>query len=229
MNYPPYEPGPHSPFPSYGPPPTGDWHSVPSKARANWALGLACFPSGFTWIVAVVLAAQVIARSRDGRDHGKGMAVAALCIVGAWVLIVSVIVSAVLLVSGPPRDLDGRVTDGGRVVIPNLRVGDCLPAPEANAERLTVLIVPCSEPHNAEVYATFELEGEWTTLDEVDYASWAGCFDRFSGYVGVPMDRSSLEVMYYPPIEESFRRDKGVICMLVSSESRTSSLKSSMQ
>ena len=55
---------------------------------ARWALGLAIVPIILTWLVSAVLAGIVLARSSDGRDHGQGLAKAALAIVGIWVIFV---------------------------------------------------------------------------------------------------------------------------------------------
>ena len=157
VTHPPYEPYPVSSHPSYPAPSDRDRRlPPPSKTQAGWALGLAIIPSVITWIVSVVFACSVISRSRDGRDHGKGMAVAALVIVGVWVAI-AITVIAVLVATKAERDERGRVTDGGRSTIVGLHVGDCLPSPEANdEEQLAVQIVPCGEPHDAEVYANFD-------------------------------------------------------------------------
>ena len=71
----------------------------PSKALAGWSLGLAIFPNCLTWILAIVFACIVISRSKDGRDHGRTMSVAALIIVAVWVAI-AIAVVAVLAATG---------------------------------------------------------------------------------------------------------------------------------
>jgi hypothetical protein len=229
VTHPPYEPYPVSSYPSYPSPSDRDRQlPPPSKTQAGWALGLAIIPSVITWIISVVFACSVISRSRDGRDHGKGMAVAALVIVGVWVAI-AITVIAVLVATNAERDERGGVTDGGRATIVGLHVGDCLPAPEAtDEEQLAVQVVPCGEPHDAEVYANFDLDGEWTTLDEVDQISGAGCVERFPDYVGIPPGESSLNVLYFIPINErSFNRDSAVVCILVAPEPLVASLEGS--
>jgi hypothetical protein len=167
----------------------------------------------------------VISRSKDGRDHGKRMAIAALAIVGVWVAI-AITVIAVVVATGADRDEGGHVTDGGRAAIVGLHVGDCLPAPHpSEEEQLTVQVVPCGEPHDAEVFASFDLDGEWTTAEEVDRISEAGCFERFSDYVGISPRKSSLDVLYFRPISESsFNADSVVVCILIAPEPLTASL-----
>ena len=229
MTQPPYEPYPASSYASY-PAPSDPYRQLPppSKTMAGWSLGLAIFPSIITWIISVVFACIVLSRSKDGRAHGKGMAIAALVIVGAWVAVLIAVI-AWALATDADRDTSGRVTDGGSATIVDLRVGDCLPAPdESDQEQLTVEVVPCGNPHDAEVYANFDLDGEWTNTDEVDRISGAGCFDRFSDYVGVPPRKSSLDVLYFRPItESSFNEDSAVICILIAPEPVSASLQGS--
>jgi hypothetical protein len=233
VTQPPFDPYPRShepglPYPTF--PAQSDRYRQlppPSKTLAGWSLGLAIFPSVITWIIAVAFACTVISNSKDGREHGKGMAVAALIIVGAWVA-VAIIVVAVVFATGAERDDSGRVTDGGRATIVDLHVGDCLQAPdESDQAQLTVQVVPCGNPHDAEVYANFDLD-EWTSADEVDRISEAGCLERFSEYVGVPARKSTLDVLYFVPTSEvSFNKDSAVVCILISPEPVNTSLEGS--
>jgi len=229
VTQPPHEPYPRSPYPSYPAQADRNRHlPPPSKTLAGWSLGLAIFPSVITWIIAVAFACSVISDSKDGRDHGKGMAVAALVIVGAWVTIAVAIV-AVVFATGADRDEGGRVTDGGRSTIVDLQAGDCLPAPDENdQEQLTVEVVPCGNPHDAEVFANFDLDGEWTNAAEVDRISGAGCVERFRDYVGTAQRRSTLELLYFRPVTElSFNTDSAVVCLLIAPEPVTATLKGS--
>jgi hypothetical protein len=110
-----------------------------------------------------------------------------------------------------------------------LHVGDCLPAPDATGkEQYAVQIVRCGEPHDAEVYANFDLDGEWTTFAEVDQVGAAGCQERFSDYVGVPPEESSLEVLYFIPVDElSFNKNSEVVCILLAPAPLIASLEGS--
>ena len=198
----------------------------PKKTLAGWALGLAIVPSVITWIIAVVFAISTLRdTARTGADHGKRLAIAALVIVGAWLALAAVVI-AVLLATGAERDDDGQVTDSGLSLIVSLRTGDCLPAPStSDDEQLTVRLSRCDQPHDAEVYATWQLSGDWTGRSAVDRTSEAGCAERFEGYVGVPLRRSALSVLYYVPLDEaSFREDPTVVCVAIAPDQVTGSL-----
>jgi hypothetical protein len=119
----------------------------PSKAMAITALILSllcCFPIG------LILAIVVLVRSRDGRNHGKGLAIGA---------VVASIVSVVALSAGvyglTQVDWDDLLP------VEQLKTGECL-----NASNLTddsedfvedIEEVSCDSAHDAEVLVTKEL------------------------------------------------------------------------
>ena len=224
-----YNPPPDPRLPYYGQPAAFQPHSggPASKTMAGWSLGLAIFPSCLTWVIAVVFACIVLSRSKDGRDHGKGMSIAALIIVGVWVVI-AIAVVAILAATGAQRDDSGRVTDGGRASVLDLRVGDCLPSPGEEGEKQTIDLVACEKPHRAEVFALFDLEGDYTTNKEIIHLAQAGCYDRFQAYVGISPRRSALQIYYvYPINQRTFEQDPGVSCIASSEESLTATVQGS--
>lgn len=233
VTQPPYEPFPRShepglPYPKFPAQSDPQRHlPPPSKTMAGWSLGLAIFPSVITWLIAVALACSVISDSKDGRDNGKGMAVAALAIVGGWVA-VAIAVVAVVFATGADRDESGRVTDGGRVGMTGLKVGDCVPEPSSAGQTFSVEVVPCTDPHRGEVFAVYDLDGEYTTQDEVNQTSDAGCLDRFKGYVGIHPRNSSLALQVYNPSSKaSFDEDATVICFAFTDDPISTSLQGS--
>ena len=194
---------------------------------AGWSLGLAIIPTCLTWILAIVFACMVISRSKDGRDHGKKMSIAALVIVGAWVVI-AIAVVALVAATGAERDESGRVTDGGRSSVLDLRVGDCIAEDLAKGEIFTVDLIECSQPHRTEVYAVFDLDGEFTTRDDVKLTADAGCYDRFKDYIGIGVSKTSLNVMDLVPLDAAgFRTDPSVTCLAIAPEPVTGSMKGS--
>jgi hypothetical protein len=223
---PPHESVPYPVHPAY-PVQRGYTGPPPSKTRAGWALGLALVPSVISWVVALGLAISVLSDARDGRDHGQRMAKAALAIVAAWVVLAVVIV-AVVVSTGAKRDKGGRVTDGGHASVLDLRVGDCLATPLDRAKHVSVPLVPCTEPHRVEVYAVFELDGSYSTQDEIGDTGQAGCLDRFEAFAGAGLDGSTLGVSYLvPPDRTTFDKDPGVTCMVEAADPVTGTLRGS--
>lgn len=201
--------------------PTNAPSSPPSKAMAGWALGLSlafCVPFGF--LVAIGLAIAVLVRSRDGRDHGKGMAVAALVISGILLVLnvgyVVVVVGQVLTGSydETTRNDDGDVVEPGDISITKLRVGDCFSPPtgegpplegEEQTVSLLVTAMPCDEPHVFEVYSIVRVPTADYPGSDTIRRMRRQCLDGFEGYVGVPPLQSSLSVVDYFPTARSWR------------------------
>ena len=197
------------------------------KRMASWALGLSFVPCLISLVVALVLALIVLFRRDDGVDHGERRAAAALCVLFVWTLI-TIGALAVTLAQRAPRDDTGEVTAGGSSPVLDLQVGDCVEEELGEGETYAVDVIPCAEPHAAEVYATFDLEGEWTSRAEVDEATEAGCLQRFEPYVGERVRRSELAVYFYQPQDAaSFRADPAVICLAQSPSPATGSVRGS--
>ena len=117
--------------------------------------------------------------------------------------------------------------------------GDCLVAPKAiTAEVTDVTVVPCTQPHQQEVYAlagyplpagtekTAAYPGEAVLKAFADGA----CLGAFSGYVGSDYRDSSLFFTYLLPSARGWQAgdDRDVTCVITTTGStRTSSVKGS--
>jgi hypothetical protein len=130
-------------------PPQGEQPA--SKTMAIIALVLAvigCF--GISWVVSVVLAIIVLLRGKDGRAHGKGLAIAALVIDALYVLaLVGIVVVAVIV--GPGTSVE------------DLKTGDCVTANGLASDSDTIdslEVVSCSKSHDGEVLATAKLSAD---------------------------------------------------------------------
>jgi putative regulator of septum formation len=242
---PPYQPPPAYPYgfqprqPPYpgGPHPDG---IPPSKTMAGWALGLCIFGcSAVTWIVGVVLAIVVLVESRrEGRDRGKGLAIAALVVAGCWtlVLVAGIAVSA----SSSDREgepdlgtiLDPEPTSDPAVTPSKLRVGDCFDDPalvglgpgDDSVQANSVTMVPCERPHDLEAYEVVGLEGDsYPGLKAVRRAADEGCGTAFKPYVGISYGRSDLDFWVYYPTERSWTllADHAVTCVVGDPDAKT--------
>lgn len=98
----------------------------------------------------------------------------------------------------------------------DLDVGDCFDRP-ADPDVESVPAVPCRQPHDLEVFATFVLDAG----DDVVFPGAAavatqagnGCSERFADYVGVPPDSSGLLIVPYAPDALAWELgERGVTC-----------------
>ncbi|HLK00059.1 MAG TPA: septum formation family protein [Streptosporangiaceae bacterium] len=72
----------------------------------------------------------------------------------------------------------------------NLRQGDCF---NLDHNDRSVSLLPCSSPHDAEVFATFTLPAQpWPGVHMVQSQADAGCAARVSGYLGTTLTPNSL-------------------------------------
>lgn len=108
----------------------------------------------------------------------------------------------------------GEIVTGGVTDVFQLRIGDCLNDPGAE-EVLEVVTVPCAEPHDYEVYHHAELDdGEYpTNLDDLANEI---CAAAFTGFIGIPIEESSLGFTHYTPTLMSWLHDndRAVDCMV---------------
>lgn len=104
---------------------------------------------------------------------------------------------------------------GGTVF--RLEVGDCFQdVPEGEGEVTDVEVVPCDEPHDNEVFHTFELGGDQLpAATDLRDATDAACFGTaFEDYIGQPYATSELEVLWITPTHSSWDvDDREVTCV----------------
>lgn len=143
----------------------------------------------------------------------------ALVAVGAAVVVLSgcSVFGPLVAPDAPVRD------DDGQIVEPNeqtdafaLQVGDCLDDAAAAGEVTTVPTVPCTEPHDSEIYAAFEL-GQSTYPGEEAVRAKADvlCLPAFEEFVGEPYLDSRYDFAYYYPTEASWSSgDREVLCVI---------------
>ena len=112
------------------------------------------------------------------------------------------------------RNESGEIETAGAVDAFSIRVGDCYNDQTAD-EVSDVPGVPCSEAHDNEVYATFDLSGsEWPGDDEILELGDQGCLERFEAAIGAPYEESILMFTTLVPSRTSWMRgkDREVVC-----------------
>ena len=130
-----------------------------------------------------------------------------------------------LIGSGDPhideavRDDDGVMLHGGDVGVNALRVGDCFDDDGAStdvAEVVAVNAVPCSEPHDNEVFYLGALaEADYPGEDLVDSQVLAECLMVFDAFAGVPFEESMLDIARIFPSEANWSdNDRGYVCIV---------------
>jgi hypothetical protein len=119
------------------------------------------------------------------------------------------------------RDDSGAIVDAGDLDVMSLRLGDCFDDAE-NLEDVVIDVaaVPCSAPHDNEVFSVQSLAASFgdaypgeATLSEFTYEICSGV--AFDSYVGGSYVDSSLEVFTFTPTQESWDEgDREFVCAL---------------
>ena len=172
-------------------------------------------------LIAVVFGVVALRRIARTQRAGRGLAIAGIVIGAITTLLYGGAVLAGVL-GGAERNGGGAVTSAGDVSLDDLRVRDCTGAlPES--EVLTLRVVPCTEPHTAEVFATFPLEGDRYPGDaDVTRFAEGGCDRELGALLGDEVETTPYELFYFSPTEQSWRLgDRTVICLLTAPPGET--------
>jgi hypothetical protein len=127
-------------------------------------------------------------------------------------------VAAVIGIStAAERNSAGEITSAGVVDAFEVRVGDCFDDEAFESTEISEIPgVPCSEPHDNEVYAAFDVTGgEWPGDERIEELANEGCLDRFAGAIGKSFEDSVINFATIYPSEASWKQrdDREVICV----------------
>lgn len=113
----------------------------------------------------------------------------------------------------------GQVTEASDADVFSVQVGDCLVSEKLpdGTEVESVPVVPCSEPHDLEIYAETELaEGDFPGEEAVAATAEEFCYGEFEPFVGLVYEESAHDFWYFTPLESGWTTmgDRTVQCVL---------------
>jgi hypothetical protein len=126
------------------------------------------------------------------------------------------VAAAIGISTAAQRNADGQITEAGAVGAFEIRVGDCFDDEAfASTEISEIPGVPCSEPHDNEVYAAFDMAGEWPGDTRVEELAHEGCYARFAAAIGKGYEESVIDFTTIYPSQGSWtqREDREVLCV----------------
>ena len=124
-------------------------------------------------------------------------------------------------VTDADRDGSGTIVSEGTVGAFNVRVGDCFNDSDAFSEEVfSVAGVPCSEPHDNEIFAVFDIElANYTNADAMFELAHESCAARFESFIGKDYESSALEITtMYPSAASWAQNDREVVCAIYDME-----------
>jgi hypothetical protein len=120
-------------------------------------------------------------------------------------------------VTNADRDNSGAIIGEGNIDAFHMRVGDCFDNSSAFEEEVSELPgVPCSQPHDYETFAVFDVAiDSYPSEESMLELAHDSCLDRFDPFVGTDYDSSILEIITLYPTDESWQQDdREIVCAL---------------
>ncbi|MEU1517314.1 DUF4190 domain-containing protein [Streptomyces sp. NPDC005811] len=218
-------PQPHGPYPQgpyphtpYGPSPYQVWGQgytpfarpapVNGVAIAALVLGLLCFLPAVGLILGIIALVQI----RKRGERGKGMAIA-----GAVLSSLGLTLWALSLSTNVASEFWEGVKEGARGTSYSLAEGDCFDVPgRFDQDVYDVDEVPCSDPHEGEVFGTIPLSGDDYPGDGyVTDQAEDKCWTLQDAYAMDPWALGDeVDVYYLTPTEDSWQwGDREITCV----------------
>jgi Domain of unknown function (DUF4190)/Septum formation len=172
-------------------------------------------------LLGIVFGIVALVQIRRTGQKGTGLAVAGLVLSALWLLVLALGLG-VFLVTAADRDDTGEITEGGSVSAMSLQVGDCLNGLEEGGNVRSLPAVPCAEPHEGEVYATFDLpDGDYPGETAIYEQAEADCNERLSSAAPEAYEDPSVGLFYLYPLEQSWPDDREVVCIAIATSGTT--------
>ena len=175
--------------------------------------------------VALVLGIVGLVRTADPIRRGRGLAVAGIVLAVAWFAGFAGL-GLYLSTHTAQRDASGAVVKAGHLNPSNLRTGDCFnnggaPAPGATTTLSSISLVPCAQPHNAEVIATATMPaGSWTTSADMLARANKQCVPLARSYFAGSKVRSSVAIGAMFPTQSDWAKGaRSLRCVAVDTNS----------
>jgi Domain of unknown function (DUF4190)/Septum formation len=177
-------------------------------------------------LLAVIFGIVGLNQVRRTGQKGKGLAIAGLVLGGLWIaaIAVGVVVSAL---SEADRDSEGNITREGSASVNSLKVGDCIKTLTESSAVFSVPLVPCSNPHQAEVIGEFTLaNGDCPGEQAIEQQALDKCETQLKTYAKPAAVEEVTELYYlYPRKTDWSKGDRKVVCLALHDASRTGSLR----
>jgi hypothetical protein len=213
--YSPYSGGPAAP---YGPPASG----TSGFAVSSLVLGIFGI-FGITAVLSAIFGFVGLSKIRRTGQGGKGLAIAGIVLSAAWVI---VLIS--LGVAGShqaQRSANGQINKGGSLSVLALKSGDCFVYPSDQSQINSVTAIPCGQPHDAQVFAQFNLTGSSSSYpSNMTQLASNGCQSRTASLnKSLLTDAMSMKIVY-PQNASWVTGNRTVNCVMYSPSNLSTSL-----
>ena len=215
-------------YPAY----PGGGRTAPRDGANGFAVAAFILAIFCVLILSIPFGIAALVRIRNQPQRGKGLAITGLILSGLWiVLLVGGGLLAVLasgsLSQGHRSTSTGQITAKGTVSISLLRTGDCFQNPSADQTLSSVTAVPCTTPHDAQIFTEFTATGaSFPGNTALDKEASLGCPARVAGTVDKSKITDAMSLHYLIPQEQPWAEGhRAIVCFIVAP---TSGLTSSL-
>ena len=141
----------------------------------------------------------------------KGRRVGWLVTVGVALVVIAVAAAAGALAVTTHGFRPKTIVTYRPAAVFSLRAGECI---NSSSNGLSVTVLSCATPHQAEVFATFRLAGSsWPGIAAVQQQASSGCANRLAGYVKPDLLNAGLAQEYVYPDQQAFQAGvRTVVC-----------------
>ncbi|NNH71304.1 DUF4190 domain-containing protein [Nocardia uniformis] len=151
---------------------------------------------------------------RHRGQRGRGMAMTGLAASGCYILLAS-FGAAIAMLIDTDESTDEKPSNRAQSV-QDVTVGDCVEDVRETDLMFSIPVVPCDQPHAAEVITQFDLTGPWPGRDESARRADAGCTDELTAaLIGSPMMEVLVSFVFFPAAESHWQRSKRVSCLVM--------------
>jgi hypothetical protein len=209
----------------WGQQPPGQWGQqpppYPPQRRGTNGFAIASLIFGIFGgvLLAAIFGFVALSQIKRRGQGGKGLAVAGLTLSGLWLagFVVAGVIGA-FASSGNSGTPIASTSDSADVKVQQLAPGQCLNGLEESSTIRNLPVVPCTQPHEGEVFAVFELpDGDYPGDQDVAKKAEDGCVDRLETHAPKAADDPNLEIYFLHPTRSSWRLgDQGVTCVAMS-------------
>lgn len=218
---------------------------MPSRPAGTSGWAIASLVLGILGGVLLSVIFGIVGLRQIGKtgQKGQGFAIAGLVLSGLWTVVLLLVFLGALVannggsgtqppsgaLSVPSSGTTSAPTSGASSAPPSsthvspsaLKVGDCFDNPITTGDVLSVNLVPCTQAHNAQVFATFKLTGSNLSYPgdtAIQKLSANGCMAR-NDHLDQAKLNSSMDLYYiYPKGPQWIFGQRTVKCVVATSQ-----------
>lgn len=207
-------------------------HTADRAAPGTNGFAIASFVLGLVGgvLLSIIFGIVALNKLRHRPQRGKGLAIAGLCLSGAWLVGIAVVLVVVSVTAAQRSAATGQINKNGHLSVFSLHVGDCFQNPTGSqaASSLTqVTAVPCASLHNAQVMAELPVQSSAYPGRAAFHAqALPGCTAKVAAVVDHSKLTATMKLLWIYPLPQAWADgQKTISCLIVdSSQDLTSSL-----